>query len=208
MLQNNMSKTNVTNKCTPEKWVENYADAMYRFALSRVSDGLEAEDLVQETFFSAYKGVKGFRGDSSEKTWLFNILRNKIIDHYRKNKNKTFTSSELKHESEESNDEFFDRFFQNDGFMEGRWENTAKPGKWGQDLNDALENEEFLAILQECVKRLPQLSASVFRMKHFLEHDTNEICKELSITSSNLWVLIHRSKLQIRNCLEKNWINQ
>lgn len=203
-----MSKNNTVNKCIPEKWVENYADTMYRFTLSRVSNTVEAEDLVQETFFSALKGIKGFRGDSTEKTWLFNILRNKIIDHYRKNKNKAFSSTDLKHTNEENNEDFFDRFFQKNGFMEGSWASNSKPGKWGQDLSDALEKEEFMAILQECVKRLPQLSEAVFKMKHFLEQDSREICKELNITSSNLWVLVHRSKLNIRNCLEKNWINQ
>lgn len=201
-----MSPPKAKNTCKPEKWVENYADAMYRFTLLRVNDTVEAEDLVQETFFSAFKGVQKFRGDSSEKTWLYNILKNKIIDYYRKNKNKIYNLSELM--QEEGDDGFLDRLFKQDGFMEGSWTNDSRPGKWGQNLNDALENEEFIEILKDCVKRLPDLAASVFRMKLFMEQDSKVICKELNISSSNLWVLAHRAKLQIRNCLEKNWINQ
>ncbi len=194
--------------CNPESWVENYGDSLYRYTLVRVNKPEEAEDLVQETFFAALKNKNSFRGDSSEKTWLFNILKNKIIDHYRKNKNKPLTASELSASETEEGDGFMERLFKNQGFMEGHWNADNRPGKWGQNLNDALENNEFLTILKACIKHLPQMASAVFRMKYFMEEDSRFICKELDITPSNLWVLAHRSKLQIRECLEKNWMDK
>ncbi len=72
------------NNLEPNSWVDNYADYLYRYAQSRVNDSAVAEDLVQETFLSAWKARERFEGRSSEKTWLSSILKNKIIDYYRK----------------------------------------------------------------------------------------------------------------------------
>lgn len=194
--------------CNPSEWVKNYSDELFRFALIRVDDRHEAEDLVQETFYSALKSVKRFRGDSTEKTWLYNILSNKIVDHYRKNKNRTYSSSELLNEDEKNEEGFYDRFFKKTGMFAGHWTDDAKPGRWGENFKDHLESKEFLEILKDCIISLPEKWASVFRMKHFMDKESKEICKELEITSSNFWVIIHRTKLQLRSCLENNWINK
>lgn len=191
--------------CKPEKWVDNYADEFLRFTILRVSSKDEAEDLVQETFFSALKSRANFRGDSSEKTWLYNILKNKIIDHYRKHKNKPVNSGNLSSEDDE-NDNFFERFFIESGAKEGAWNMNNAPGKYGDITTDPIEKEEFLSILNSCIERMPDLWQNIFKMKYFLELSGKEICKENEITSSNLWVIVHRSKLQLRGCLEKNWL--
>ena len=71
-------------KQNPEAWVDRYGDYLYHFALSRVHNPTVAEDLVQETFLSALRSLKDFKGRSSEKTWLAGILKHKIGDHFRK----------------------------------------------------------------------------------------------------------------------------
>lgn len=195
------------NKCHPEKWIENYADELLRFTVLRVSNADEAEDLVQETFFSAYKSLAKFRGDSSEKTWLYNILKNKIIDHYRKKKNKPINTGSIV-SNEEDEQSFFERFFHEGGAQSGHWNEQSQPGKYGDIVNDPIEKEEFLKILHQCMDVMPDLWQNIFKMKYFLDQSGKEICKENNITSSNLWVIVHRTKLQLRSCLEKNWLSK
>ncbi len=179
----------------PDKWVSNYADILYAYALPRVSDTVVAEDLVQETFLSAWRARDNYKGEASEKNWLFTILKNKIIDHYRK-KGKDIVQSM-------SDSAITERFFDE----ADHWTQDDKPLDWGIDYQQGPETKEFYSILESCRKKLQKLQQSVFAMKYLDDLDATEICKALGITSSNYWVLIHRAKLQLRACLEKNWIN-
>lgn len=180
---------------TPSKWISNYADALYTYAKPRVSDAQLAEDLVQETFLSAWKARDGFKGEASEKSWLFTILKNKIIDHYRKK------SKDIIHTAPES--DVTDRFFDE----AEHWTKADAPLNWWVFKNDSLDRKEFYTVLESCKKKLQQLQQTVFVMKYLEDMDSDEICKVLDITPSNYWVLIHRAKLGLRACLEKNWIN-
>src|SRR5258706_10877072 len=67
----------------PEGWVEQYGDDLFGFAAARVRNRAIAQDLVQETFLAGIKTSQGFAGRSSERSWLFGILRNKLADYYR-----------------------------------------------------------------------------------------------------------------------------
>jgi RNA polymerase sigma-70 factor (ECF subfamily) len=173
--------------------VKNYADQLFRFASLRINDKEVAKDLVQETFLSALRNEEAFKGEISEKNWLFTILKNKIIDHYRKK------SSSLISQLEASNNEseYFDE--------ENHWIKSRVPKEWQIDYNSTLDSNEFLEILQQCMKRLSELLKMVFAMKYLDERESDEICKELKITTSNYWVILHRSKLQLRDCIEKKW---
>ncbi|MFB6320302.1 sigma-70 family RNA polymerase sigma factor [Saccharicrinis sp. FJH54] len=186
-----------TYPCDPMCWVEAYSDELFRFAFARVGDREEAEDLVQDTFFSALKNLENFRRDCSEKTWLYNILKNRIVDFYRRKAAKSRTA-----ENRDDQD-IYSGFFKPDGF----WDETRMPKPWSKDADQDLSNEEFLKILAFCMERLPNLWSSVFSLKSIDDKTTDEICKDLGITSSNLWVIIHRAKLQLRGCIEKNWFN-
>ena len=68
----------------PDHWVDAYGDYLYRCALQKVRDPAIAEDLVQETFLAALKSQKSFQGKASEKNWLVGILKNKVMDFWRK----------------------------------------------------------------------------------------------------------------------------
>ena len=176
------------------KWIDNYADYMYNYAVVRVNDGDLAKDLVQDTFFAGLKSAKNFQGKSTERTWLISILKRKIIDHYRKINSKKGQA--------EVRMNFYD-----DGENEGNWLEERVPQSWDNQSEKSIENEELKSQLESCIDALPEKYAMVFRMKTIQEFETEEICKELDITASNLWVIIHRARTQLRKCMEDNWFN-
>lgn len=197
-----MREENSESKLEPEKWIERYSDVLFNYTISRINKREVAEDLVQETFFSALKGKDSFLGNASEKTWLISILKRKIIDHYRKKS----TQNELSVLDKNSKDDFMNHFFNKES-SEGHWTNNSSPQEWKKDFQTGIESDEFNSILKNCLGKLPEKANAVFTLKNMEDLDSEEICKELQITPSNYWVLMHRAKLQLRECMEKNWFN-
>lgn len=185
----------------PQSWVKNYGDYLYSVAMLKLSKKELAEDLVQETFVAALRAREQFRGESSEKTWLVRILNNKIIDYYRKKD----VMKELKGELDASETSFYGHFFEPTATSSHHWKNEVKPLEWAADSE--IESEEFDFVLQDCLQKLTPKMRPVFILKFMDELDSDEICKEMEISASNYWVLIHRAKLLMRECLEKNWFN-
>jgi len=187
-----------THTCDPQKWVIKYADYLYSYAITRINDEELARDLVQETFLAALEKVEKFEGRSSENTWLTAILKNKITDVYRKKSSGLLKRQEVIAE-EHNSDGFFDP-------EDGHWKVQYQPQAFGLETYDQLASKEFNYILQQCMQKLPALWLSVFTMKHMDDQATELICSELKVTPSNFWVIIHRSKVNLRACLQKNWI--
>lgn len=185
-------------KIDPHKWVGTYADYLYNYALTRINDEELARDLVQETFLAALEKVKQFEGRSSERTWLTAILKNKVIDVYRK-KSSAFAKRIDIAEAEHDQDVFFDP-------ADGHWNPAQWPQPFGIESHDPLMAKEFNGILQKCMQKLPVLWLAVFSMKHMDDESTATICNELKVSDANFWVIIHRTKLNLRACLQKNWI--
>jgi RNA polymerase sigma-70 factor (ECF subfamily) len=174
---------------------EAHSDYLYNYAITRVNDENLASDLVQETFLSALKNYASFQKKSKPTTWLIAILKNKIIDHYRKR---------VREYNRESLDDLsFGEFFKENG----HWKKDQRPKPWQFEADAQLNRNEFYTILQNCLKKLKELQRMAFVMKHMEDVDTHEICKELQITASNYWVIMHRAKLQLRKCIETHWIN-
>ena len=186
---------------SPDSWVDKYADYLYSYAYMRVSGEEVARDLVQDTFLSALKAKNSFKGEASEKTWLVSILKRKIIDHYRRNA----VRKESPFEESDAYKAAYGHYFTEKGFMPGDWNRAHAPRAWNAGERSRIEEGEFRKILQACLARLPRVWAAVFTMKHIDEASSQTICKELDISASNFWVIIHRAKLQMRECLEKNW---
>jgi len=185
------------NTLNPHRWVELYADYLFAYALTRLNDEEIARDLVQETFLSALEKVHHFRGESTERTWLTAIIKHKVIDLYRR---KTGKLNKMRLTGDIGNEEeFFDPELNN-------WKKEHWPAPLGIEDRDPLANKELTSILQKCMQKLPSLWLSVFTMKHIDDEMTDTICKQLRITSSNFWVIIHRTKVNLRSCLQKNWI--
>ena len=178
----------------PDKWIDLHADYMFNYTISRVNNRDLAKDLVQETFLSSLKAMKNYKGQASERTWLISILKRKIIDHYRK-------SNSVKGKAEVRMS-----FYEN-GKNKGKWIEERAPSTWN-NIDHTIENEELKAVLDLCIENLPEKYRSVFLLKTIQNYETKEICNELGISSSNLWVIIHRTRIQLRACLEGNWFKK
>jgi len=185
------TRTEMQKGLNPETWVDNYADYLYNYAIVRVNDGELAKDLVQETFVAGLNSAKNFKGSASERTWLVAILKRKVIDHYRK-----INSKKGKAEV---------RMSYKDGNEEGRWLEEQVADPFSKTENDSIENEELGEAIQECIMKLPPKQAQVFTMKTIQGLSTEDICNELDINPSNLWVLVFRARKALMNCLNTSW---
>jgi RNA polymerase sigma-70 factor (ECF subfamily) len=183
----------------PVDWVDQHGDALYRIALLRVGNAQLAEDLVQETFLAALKTPASIEGRSSERTWLVAILKRKIIDHYRQ----SWRMIDLPDEGDA--DTVLDFF--TEGERKGSWKPDSAPSDWGRDPEASLENKELREVLIHCINNLPAQMAAVFAMREVEGWPTDDICKEFSISASNLWVVLHRARARLRHCLDVNWFD-
>jgi len=174
-------------------WVNEYADGLLSWAVHKVSDTELAKDLVQDTFLAASEKLDGFRGDSSPKTWLYSILNFKIIDHYRA---KVKQPVKLGNQS-------FSSFFTGDG----EWIQQKRPKDWHEEEQHLLDNSDFQEVLKKCMDALPEKWSACVKLKYLLKKTGDEVCQELDITPTNFWQIIHRAKLNLRDCIETNWFN-
>ncbi len=181
----------------PEEWVDEYGDALYRFALSRQVDPVTAQDLVQETFLAALKSQEHFSGKSSPQTWLIGILRNKMLERFRK-ESRLQSSEDMEQTMAVVEDELFD--------ASGRW--RTGPQAWETDPHVVLERKEFRDVLATCIGHLPGPMRNVFVLREMEELEAETICKQLEITATNLWVILYRARLRLRNCLNMNWFEK
>jgi RNA polymerase sigma-70 factor, ECF subfamily len=179
----------------PERWVGEQGDYLYRYALLRVRRPEIAEDLVQETFFAAVRTSGSFRGKSSERTWLCGILKNKICDHFRK----------LSRETSFTDLAFLDDELSHKFVPQGFWNHEQGPLEWRPEAEFAVHRAEFWETLRNCLSKLPERVAAVFTLREMEELETEQICRDLNISPNNLWVMLHRARMALRECLEMNW---
>ncbi len=178
----------------PSRWVDLHGDVLYRYAILRVRDQGIAEDLVQETFLSALQSTGQFKNESSRRTWLVGILKHKIVDHFRKN-TVEIRAADITLWEEEDDVEFFDR--------SGHWKRPLQD--WKDSPADLVENGEFWKVFQACLSRLPEAHRRAFTLREIDGTKSDEICEILSVSSENLWVMLHRARSRLRKCLDAKW---
>ncbi|HYC28217.1 MAG TPA: sigma-70 family RNA polymerase sigma factor [Chitinophagaceae bacterium] len=176
------------------QWMTDHADVLYRYSLRCLNDEELCKDMVQETFLAAWRNMDTYRSEASVKNWLFVILKSKITDHFRKSHTQLVDSIKQEH----NDHTFFDE--------QDHWRKGVYPKQWSVDFSNQVETKEFYKVFQSCGKKLKELQNTVFVMKYVDGLDSEDICKELALSPSNYWVLIHRAKVQLRACLEKNWM--
>jgi len=176
----------------PDTWVDLYADYLFNYAVVRVSDSEIAKDLVQETFFAGLKSAKNYKGTAAERTWLIAILKRKVIDYYRKINSKK-GKAEVRIQYNSNND------------SDGDWLEEQVADPYSLQENDAMENRELGLAIQDCISKLPKKQSLVFTMRTIQGISTEDICKELGINPSNLWVMVHRARTALMGCLNENW---
>ncbi len=170
---------------------------LLRYALLQLRNPAQAEDVVQETLLAALEGRERFSGRSSLRTWLTGILKHKIIDRLRRSGREQPLVSAGDDRSEA---EVVDALFAEDG----HWREF--PSQWGSPAK-AFEDNRFWSAFELCLQRLPARTAKVFTMREVMEMTTDEICQELDITTTNCWVMLHRARLMLRECLEMTWFD-
>jgi len=180
----------------PENWGKDHADYLFRYALVRLRDRQGAEDVVQETFLAALKGKDQFKGLSSERTWLVGILKHKMMDYFRKPSRELPVSGLVT--SEDPPEEFFD--------LNGKWQ--VKPSSWGDSPMDALEKKEFWKTFEACMSVLPGRLAQIFALREFEGLKNEEICNLFNVSTTNLNVMLFRSRMRLARCLETNWFGK
>lgn len=171
---------------------------MFAFAMSRIRDPGAAQDAVQETFLAALKAPEQIAGASSERAWLMGVLRHKIYDHFRRQTRQPLISDL------ENPDGGDIESFQNRGLGKDGWVKDRAPRGWTSP-DESLDRKEFQAAFRRCLGGLPELAAMVFRLREVDEMNSDQICQELNLTPNNFWVIMHRSRLALRRCLELHW---
>ncbi len=175
----------------PSRWVELHGDAMFRFAMLRVKRADIAEEAVQDAFLAALTARSSFDGRSSERTWMIGILRYKLIDLLRKRQR----DSDRIVSAGAAETSMFDH---------GIW--IQRPKDWNLAASD-VEGEEFQRVLGGCVEALPGPMREAFCLRILDEIPSDDVCKCLDVTATNLWTLVHRAKLRLRACLTKRWFD-
>jgi len=178
---------------SPGQWVDAHGDYLFNFAVGQIRDPGVAEDLVQETFLAAFKARARFAGNSSERTWLVGILRHKIYDHLRH----ACRERAVRVDSEPSRRD------------EEAWDDAVL---WMHDVaaesespSRRLELAEFRANLELALGKLPPRLAQAFQLYSVEERPNGEVCAQLNISESNLWVMLHRARTQLREQLSDWW---
>jgi len=174
--------------------LERLRPQLMRFANLQLKNAAWAEDAVSETLLAALERPQSFAGQSQLKTWLIGILKHKLIDQLRRH------SREISTSTEDDQADLDDLLFAADG----HW--RTEPQDWG-DPEHSLRQVEFFKVLEICVEQLPGLQGRLFMMREWLELETDEICKQLDISSTNLWVMLHRARLRLRECLQQSWFS-
>jgi RNA polymerase sigma-70 factor (TIGR02943 family) len=167
---------------------------LLRFARLQLRNDAWAEDVVSETILAALSKPQAFAQRSQLKTWLIGILKHKVIDALRLHGREVSASSS----DDDDTDPLEYLGFKADGHF------SQAPADWGNPEQD-LSSRQFLAVMDACVRQLPANQGRLFLMREWLELSSEEICKELDLTATNLYVQLHRARLRLRECLELNW---
>ena len=189
-----MSDPQPASGLNPDNWVDEYGDYLFRYAVSRLRDDNAAEEVVQETFLAGIRFQHRYTGDGTERAWLLGILKRKLIDHIRRRTR--YDRDGVSDGSHDPSEKLFDR--------NGNWKN----GAFASATPDGqVASREIWNVVKDCLKRLPQGQADVFVLSVMEEMTSEEICQELQITPSNLWVRLHRARLALAQCVGTRWFH-
>ena len=172
-----------------------HRDYLARFALLQLRNQAWAEDAVSETIVAALANPQSFANRSQLKTWLVGILKHKVMDVFRHNARTVALDVDP---DSDGHDELDALVFKADGHFE------TMPSSWGNPEQE-MNSRQFMQMLEACTEKMPVMLGRVFLMREWLELSSEEICAELSLTATNLYVTLHRARLRLRECLDLNW---
>lgn len=182
---------------TLDKLVDEHYDYLYKCAFRYLQSVEKSEDIVQETFLAATEAITRFKGNSSYRTWLTSILRHKIMDKFR-----------VKHREEVVDFQSMEQDPLSSLFDEvEHWHRETGPIVWGSSPEATLKNKEFLAVLGQCLGKLPAKIRQIFLLREVEGYDYDEICKDIDLTSANVRVVLHRARISLQHCLQNRWFH-
>lgn len=179
-----------------EQQLVEHRDYLLKFARLQLRNEAWAEDAVSETIVAALSKPQSFGNRSQLKTWLIGILKHKVIDLFRHNARTVALDADQ--DMANGNDELDALVFSANGHF------AQPPADWGNPEQD-LQSRQFFAVIEACTEQMPAAMGRVFLMREWLELSSEEICKELGLSATNLYVTLHRARLRLRECLELNW---
>jgi RNA polymerase sigma-70 factor (ECF subfamily) len=179
-------------------FVSGLRQQMVRFAHLHLQDATLAEDAVQDALVGALTGAQRFAGRSALKTWVFAILKNKIAEVLRHRQRTVDASSLLKEGEDACMDDVFDKH--------GHWLQDSRPKGWN-DPDASLEQQQFWAVFEACLDGVPPQQARVFMLREFMDFETDEICEQVGISSANVFVILHRARQRLRECVDQRWFS-
>jgi RNA polymerase sigma-70 factor, ECF subfamily len=188
----------MADSSAPDRWLNDHGDALYGFAFMRLRNREAAEDIVQETLLAAWRSRENFAADSSERTWLIGILKHKLADHWRRSARQPSESLDAA-----PDDEVVEKTF--DATQGGHW--RVPPSVWDHP-DAALEQQQFWQVFVDCLGALPPAQAQAFSLCELDGVKGEEACKAMEVAATNLWVMLHRARLRLRQCLENNWFGR
>jgi RNA polymerase sigma-70 factor (TIGR02943 family) len=179
---------------------------LLKYATLQLRNAAQAQDVVSEVVLAALEKPDAFSGKSSVNTWLVGILKFKIIDQFRRSKRETTVGSGNGGDGSDNDNDSFNELEKL--MYDDTGHNSEPVAMWASPTiapDATLQEKQFFAVLEACVKDLPEQQGRVFMMREWLELSTDDICKELGLTTSNLWVLLHRARTRLQVCLNTRW---
>ncbi|MCH2035370.1 MAG: sigma-70 family RNA polymerase sigma factor [Puniceicoccaceae bacterium] len=181
----------------PDKWVDQYGDYLYGFAMSRLRNAELAQDCVQDTFLAGIKALERFDGSRDIKFWLRGIMRNKIVDQIRK------SVREQKVDIDSEDETLLESFwFKYSGIA------TTNPDPWQFNPRKYYDNTEFWAVFEDCIETVKNPAREAFILRVLEDQSTEEVCKVMDVSPNYLWVLLHRAREQLKTALEAKWTGE
>lgn len=193
------AKDSVISQLT-EPALAQHRPVLFRYALLQLRDNELADDIVQETLLAAWQSAAAFAGKAGLRTWLIGILKHKIADHWRRS-SREVAAADVEFSDRDDDEADEDAFF----MKNGHW--IGGPRTW-QDPEAALKQQEFWLIYETCQNKLPPKMAQVFMLRELVGLEADEVCRETGLSEANYWVVMHRARLRLRECLDVRWFNQ
>lgn len=182
--------------------VDRYSSPLLRVALTYVPSRAIAEEVVQETWLGVLRGVDGFEGRSSLKTWVFTILVNRARTRgQRERRTVPFSALAARGTDEDSGAVDPSRFLPADHERwPGHW--AAPPRRWAATPEQRLATKERLGLITAAIAALPATQRTVIVLRDVEGWESTEVCNALGLSETNQRVLLHRARSKVRAALE------
>jgi RNA polymerase sigma-70 factor (TIGR02943 family) len=198
----NIAVPEAHNWTQDEEFMSELRLQMLKFATLQLQDASLAEDAVQEAFIGALINQQTFGRRAAFKTWVFAILKHKIVDLIRTN-HRLIPSSVVQNDDDKPGLEIWDQQFDDRGY----WHLSERPTTW-QEPSDSLASDQFWRVFEACLEGLPSQYSRAYMMREFIGLSTNEICQQLETSENSLNVLLYRARSKLRKCLQTNWFDK